>query len=237
MARWVLALDQGTTSSRSILFDHEARVIAVAQREFQQYFPSSGWVEHDANEIWATQSQTLLEALDSAGASDADIAAVGITNQRETSVLWDRNTGEPISRAIVWQDRRTADACQALKAAGFETEVMQRTGLLLDPYFSGTKLAWMLEHIPDARRRAEKGELCFGTMDSWLAWKLSGGRLHITDITNAATSSNAMGMYLRFVDVCCEGGNDLSVRTIPRGVMSRFATGLCGVSSFSTTEN
>ncbi len=135
MARWVLALDQGTTSSRSILFDHEARVIAVAQREFQQYFPSSGWVEHDANEIWATQSQTLLEALDSAGASDADIAAVGITNQRETSVLWDRNTGEPISRAIVWQDRRTADACQALKAAGFETEVMQRTGLLLDPYF------------------------------------------------------------------------------------------------------
>jgi glycerol kinase len=186
MARWVLALDQGTTSSRSILFDHEARVIAVAQREFQQYFPSSGWVEHDANEIWATQSQTLLEALDSAGASDADIAAVGITNQRETSVLWDRNTGEPISRAIVWQDRRTADACQALKAAGFETEVMQRTGLLLDPYFSGTKLAWMLEHIPDARRRAEKGELCFGTMDSWLAWKLSDGRLHITDITNAS---------------------------------------------------
>lgn len=186
MARWVLALDQGTTSSRSILFDHEARVIAVAQREFQQFFPSSGWVEHDANEIWATQSQTLLEALDSAGASDADIASVGITNQRETSVLWDRNTGDPVSRAIVWQDRRTADTCQALKAAGFETEVVQRTGLLLDPYFSGTKLAWMLEHIPDARRRAERGELCFGTMDSWLAWKLSGGRLHITDITNAS---------------------------------------------------
>lgn len=186
MARWVLALDQGTTSSRSILFDHEARVIAVAQREFQQYFPSSGWVEHDANEIWATQSQTLLEALDSAGASDADIAAVGITNQRETSVLWDRNTGEPIGRAIVWQDRRTADTCQALKSAGFETEVAQRTGLLLDPYFSGTKLAWMLEHIPGARRRAEKGELCFGTMDSWLTWKLSDGRLHITDITNAS---------------------------------------------------
>lgn len=186
MARWVLALDQGTTSSRSILFDHEARVIAVAQREFQQFFPSSGWVEHDANEIWATQSRTLLEALDSAGASDADIASVGITNQRETSVLWDRNTGDPVSRAIVWQDRRTADTCQALKAAGFETEVVQRTGLLLDPYFSGTKLAWMLEHIPDARRRAERGELCFGTMDSWLAWKLSGGRLHITDITNAS---------------------------------------------------
>ncbi len=186
MARWVLALDQGTTSSRSILFDHEARVVAVAQREFHQYFPSSGWVEHDANEIWSSQSQTLIEALDAAGASDTDIAAVGITNQRETSVLWDRNTGEPVGRAIVWQDRRTADACQGLKAAGFEVEVAQRTGLLLDPYFSGTKLAWMLEHIPDARRRAEKGELCFGTIDSWLTWKLSGGRLHITDITNAS---------------------------------------------------
>jgi glycerol kinase len=186
MARWVLALDQGTTSSRSILFDHEARVVAVAQREFHQYFPSSGWVEHDANEIWSSQSQTLIEALDAAGASDTDIAAVGITNQRETSVLWDRNTGEPVGRAIVWQDRRTADACQELKAAGFEAEVAQRTGLLLDPYFSGTKLAWMLEHIPDARRRAEKGELCFGTIDSWLTWKLSGGRLHITDITNAS---------------------------------------------------
>ncbi len=186
MARWVLALDQGTTSSRSILFDHEARVVAIAQREFHQYFPSSGWVEHDANEIWSSQSQTLIEALDAAGASDTDIAAVGITNQRETSVLWDRNTGEPVGRAIVWQDRRTADACQELKAAGFEAEVAQRTGLLLDPYFSGTKLAWMLEHIPDARRRAEKGELCFGTIDSWLTWNLSGGRLHITDITNAS---------------------------------------------------
>ena len=186
MARWVLALDQGTTSSRSILFDHEARVVAIAQREFQQFFPSPGWVEHDANEIWSSQRDTLLEVLESAGADDADIAAVGITNQRETSVLWDRNTGEPLGRAIVWQDRRTAEACQKLKEAGLEPEVSQRTGLLLDPYFSGTKLAWMLEHLPDARRRAERGELCFGTMDSWLTWKLSGGRLHITDITNAS---------------------------------------------------
>ena len=186
MARWVLALDQGTTSSRSILFDHEARVVAIAQREFQQFFPSPGWVEHDANEIWSSQRDTLLEVLESAGADDADIAAVGITNQRETSVLWDRNTGEPIGRAIVWQDRRTAEVCQKLKEAGLEPEVSQRTGLLLDPYFSGTKLAWMLEHLPDARRRAERGELCFGTMDSWLTWKLSGGRLHITDITNAS---------------------------------------------------
>ncbi len=186
MARWVLALDQGTTSSRSILFDHEARVVAIAQREFSQFFPSPGWVEHDANEIWSSQRDTLLEVLESAGAADADIAAVGITNQRETSVLWDRNTGEPLGRAIVWQDRRTAEACQKLKEAGLEPEVSQRTGLLLDPYFSGTKLAWMLEHIPDARRRAERGELCFGTIDSWLTWKLSGGRLHITDITNAS---------------------------------------------------
>jgi glycerol kinase len=186
MARWVLALDQGTTSSRSILFDHEARVVAIAQREFQQFFPSPGWVEHDANEIWSSQRDTLLEVLESASATDADIAAVGITNQRETSVLWDRNTGEPLGRAIVWQDRRTAEACQKLKEAGLEPEVSQRTGLLLDPYFSGTKLAWMLEHLPDARRRAERGELCFGTMDSWLTWKLSGGRLHITDITNAS---------------------------------------------------
>ena len=186
MTRWVLALDQGTTSSRSILFDHEARVVAIAQREFSQFFPSPGWVEHDANEIWSSQRDTLLEVLESASAADADIAAVGITNQRETSVLWDRNTGEPLGRAIVWQDRRTAEACQKLKEAGLEPEVSQRTGLLLDPYFSGTKLAWMLEHIPDARRRAERGELCFGTMDSWLTWKLSGGRLHITDITNAS---------------------------------------------------
>jgi glycerol kinase len=186
MARWVLALDQGTTSSRSILFDHEGRAVAVAQREFEQFFPASGWVEHDANEIWSTQSATLLEVLQKAGASDSDIAAIGITNQRETSVLWDRTTGEPLGRAIVWQDRRTADICQELKAAGHEPEVSQRTGLLLDPYFSGTKLSWMLEHIPNARARAERGELCFGTMDSWLTWKLSGGRLHITDITNAS---------------------------------------------------
>ncbi|MGA0053779.1 MAG: glycerol kinase GlpK [Steroidobacteraceae bacterium] len=186
MARWVLALDQGTTSSRSILFDHEGHVVATAQREFEQFFPASGWVEHDANEIWSTQRDTLLEVLQKAEAHDTDIAAVGITNQRETSVLWDRITGEPLGRAIVWQDRRTADICQHLKAAGHEPEVTKRTGLLLDPYFSGTKLSWMLDHIPGARARAERGELCFGTIDSWLTWKLSGGRLHITDITNAS---------------------------------------------------
>jgi len=186
MARWVLALDQGTTSSRSILFDENGRTVATAQREFEQFFPQPGRVEHDANEIWATQRNTMRDVLASASAKAEDIAAVGITNQRETSILWDRATGEPLGRAIVWQDRRTADLCLRLKDAGHEPEVAKRTGLLLDPYFSGTKLAWLLDNIPGARERAERGELCFGTVDSWLTWKLSGGRLHVTDITNAS---------------------------------------------------
>ena len=186
MSRWVLALDQGTTSSRSILFDHEGNIAAVAQREFTQHFPQAGWVEHDAGEIWSSQLATLVEVLQTAGARPGDIAAVGITNQRETTVLWDRATGEPVAPAIVWQDRRTADTCAALRADGHEAEVTRRTGLLLDPYFSGTKLAWLLEHVPGARARAERGELCFGTIDSWLVWKLSGGRHHVTDVTNAS---------------------------------------------------
>ncbi len=222
MARWVLALDQGTTSSRSILFDHEGHAIAVAQREFEQFFPHPGWVEHDANEIWASQSATLLEVLQKTGASDSDIAAVGITNQRETSVLWDRTTGEPLGRAIVWQDRRTADICQQLKAAGHEAEVSQRTGLRLDPYFSGTKLAWMLDHIPGARHRAERGELCFGTMDSWLTWKLSGGRLHITDITNASRTL-LMNLTTGEWDQWMLQLLNIPVSCLPRIVPSSFA--------------
>ena len=186
MSRWVLALDQGTTSSRSILFDHDGQIVALAQREFTQIFPRTGWVEHDANEIWATQSATLEEVLRSVEGSPRDIAAIGITNQRETTVLWDRATGEPVAPAIVWQDRRTADTCAALRAEGHEAEVSRRTGLLLDPYFSGTKLAWLLDNVTGARARAERGELCFGTIDSWLAWKLSGGRHHVTDVTNAS---------------------------------------------------
>lgn len=186
MSRWILALDQGTTSSRSILFDHDGHIVALAQREFTQHFPQAGWVEHDAREIWTTQSATLEEVLRSVGGSARDIAAIGITNQRETTVLWDRASGEPVAPAIVWQDRRTADVCAALRAAGHETEVTKRTGLLLDPYFSGTKLAWLLDHVPGARLRAERGELCFGTIDSWLVWKLSGGRHHVTDVTNAS---------------------------------------------------
>ena len=186
MSRWILALDQGTTSSRSILFDHAGNIVATAQREFTQHFPQAGWVEHDALEIWETQRATMEEVLKKTAAKPGDVAAVGITNQRETTVLWDRASGLPIAPAIVWQDRRTAETCAALRAAGHEAEVTRRTGLLLDPYFSGTKLGWLLDHVPQARARAERGELCFGTIDSWLAWKLSGGRHHITDVTNAS---------------------------------------------------
>lgn len=186
MSRWILALDQGTTSSRAILFDRNGEIAALAQREFTQYFPQEGWVEHCAEEIWATQSATMTEVLRCAGARPRDLAAIGISNQRETTVLWDRQTGVPLTRAIVWQDRRTAPLCERLRADGHEPEIAERTGLLLDPYFSGTKLAWLLERVPGARARAQRGELCFGTIDSWLAWKLSGGRRHVTDVTNAS---------------------------------------------------
>jgi glycerol kinase len=186
MPQFILALDQGTTSSRSILFDSAGTPVATAQREFTQHFPRSGWVEHDAEEIWATQAATIAEVLARARTMPAAVAAVGITNQRETTVLWDRRTGRPVAPAIVWQDRRTADACQQLKAAGLEPEVTRRTGLLLDPYFSGTKLAWLLDNVPGARARAEDGELAFGTIDSWLVWKLSHGRYHVTDVSNAS---------------------------------------------------
>jgi glycerol kinase len=185
-ARYILALDQGTTSSRSLLFDEKGRVAGVAQREFTQHFPQPGWVEHDAREIWDTQLATIRDALRSAGVAPRDIAAVGITNQRETTVLWDRATGEPVAPAIVWQDRRTAAACEELRAAGHEPDVSRRTGLLFDPYFSGTKLAWLLDHVPRARERAARGELAFGTIDSWLLFKLGGHRHHVTDATNAS---------------------------------------------------
>ncbi|HUQ09940.1 MAG TPA: glycerol kinase GlpK [Steroidobacteraceae bacterium] len=184
--RYILALDQGTTSSRSLLFDERGTVIALAQKEFTQHFPQPGWVEHDACEIFSSQRATMVEVLREAKVPSRDIAAVGITNQRETTVLWDRATGEPVAPAIVWQDRRTAAACDALRAAGHEPEVARRTGLLFDPYFSGTKLAWLLDHVPGARTRAERGELAFGTIDSWLLFKLSGHRRHVTDATNAS---------------------------------------------------
>src|SRR6516225_10191858 len=186
MSRFVLALDQGTTSSRSALIDRAGALVASAQREFTQHFPHPGWVEHDPREIWATQSATIAEVLAAAGATPTDIAAVGIANQRETTLLWERASGAPLAHAIVWQDRRTSELCARLRAAGAEPEITRRTGLVLDPYFAGTKLAWLLEHLPGARARAERGELAFGTVDSWLAWQLSGGAAHVTDASNAS---------------------------------------------------
>ena len=182
----ILAIDQGTTSSRAILFDGALRPVASAQEEFAQHFPASGWVEHDALDLWTTVAATARAAIEKLGQGAGGIAAIGITNQRETTVLWDRATGRPLHNAIVWQDRRTADLCEALKAAGHEPMISARTGLLLDPYFSGTKLKWLLDNVEGARPRAEAGELAFGTVDSWLIWNLTGGRVHATDATNAA---------------------------------------------------
>jgi len=186
VSRCVIALDQGTTSSRALVFDRAGSILGQAQREHRQYFPHSGWVEHDPQEIWQTQSAVLSEALQASGVRTADVAAVGIGNQRETTVLWERASGRPLAPAIVWQDRRTAALCAQLAAAGHGPEITRRTGLLLDPYFSGTKLAWLLDRVPQARERAERGELAFGTIDSWLAFRFSGGAEHLTDVTNAS---------------------------------------------------
>jgi glycerol kinase len=184
--RTILAIDQGTTSSRAILFSGEGRRLGQAQKELPQHFPQSGWVEHDAEDIWRDTVAVMRGALDDAGKTVDDVAAIGITNQRETTVIWDRKTGEPIHKAIVWQDRRTAELCQKLRSDGAEELVRQRTGLLLDPYFSGTKIAWLLDNVKGARERAERGELAFGTIDCFLLWRLTGGRVHATDATNAA---------------------------------------------------
>lgn len=183
---YILAIDQGTTSSRAIIFDSEMRVTASAQEEFTQHFPKSGWVEHEVSDIWASTASTCRGAIEKAGITARDIAAIGITNQRETTLVWDRDTGAPIHNAIVWQDRRTSDMCAALKADGFEPEVTEKTGLLLDPYFSGTKLKWLLDNVEGARAKAKAGKLMFGTVDSYLIWKLTGGVSHVTDATNAA---------------------------------------------------
>lgn len=183
---YVLAIDQGTTSSRAILFDKDLKITASAQEEFPQHFPASGWVEHDPADLWSTTAGTCRAAIERAGLAPEDITAIGITNQRETTVVWDKATGKPIHNAIVWQDRRTADTCAALREAGHEAMFTDRTGLLLDPYFSGTKLAWLLDNVEGARTRAEAGELLFGTVDSFLIWKLTGGKVHATDATNAA---------------------------------------------------
>jgi glycerol kinase len=186
VVNYLLALDQGTTSSRTIVFDETGVPVAAAQREFCQSFPQPGWVEHDPEEIWETQLATIHDALAKAGLRPADLAAVGITNQRETTLVWDRRTGRPIAPAIVWQDRRTAAFCDQLRAAGHEQLIRDRTGLVIDPYFSASKLRWLLDHVPGARARAQRGELAFGTIDSWLVWKLTGGQLHLTDASNAS---------------------------------------------------
>ena len=183
---FILALDQGTTSSRAIVFDHDGAIRAAAQKEFTQIFPQPGWVEHDPGEIWSTQIAVAAEALARAGLTAADVAAIGISNQRETTLVWDRATGAPVCNAIVWQDRRTAAHCDQIKSEGLEASFNAKTGLVIDAYFSGTKLAWILDHVPGVRKRAEAGELAFGTVDSWLIWKLSGGTAHVTDPTNAS---------------------------------------------------
>jgi glycerol kinase len=182
----LIAIDQGTTSTRAIVFDETLNPVASAQQEFTQHFPADGWVEHDPEEIWQSVVATVQGAMAQAGITAADVAAIGITNQRETTLIWDRATEKPIHRAIVWQDRRTADACAALRAAGHEPGVTQKTGLLLDPYFSATKIAWLLDHVDGAREAAQKGRLAFGTIDTWLLWRLTGGSAHVTDATNAA---------------------------------------------------
>ncbi|MBQ8954191.1 MAG: glycerol kinase GlpK [Clostridia bacterium] len=186
MGKYIMSLDAGTTSSRCILFDRQGRMVSVSQKEFTQHFPKPGWVEHDAMEIWLTQYAVAAEALAKIGASGADVAAIGITNQRETTIVWDKTTGEPIAHAIVWQDRRMADYCASLMERGFTESFRRKTGLVIDPYFSGTKIRWLLDNVPGARARARAGELLFGTVETWLIWKLTGGRVHVTDYSNAS---------------------------------------------------
>ena len=186
MKKYILALDQGTSSSRAIIFDHDGNPLAVSQKEFTQHFPRPGWVEHDPEEIWSSQSSVMLDVLKKSGVKTSEIAAAGITNQRETTIVWDAETGKPVYNAIVWQDRRTSEYCDSLKALGLTEKIREKTGLLIDAYFSGTKIRWILENVNDARDLARQGRLRFGTVDSWLVWKLTGGRVHCTDVTNAS---------------------------------------------------
>lgn len=210
---YLLALDQGTSSSRSIVFDGEGRLVTMAQREFRQIYPRPGWVEHDAQEIWTTQLDTAREALSKAGLKASDITALGITNQRETTVVWNRKTGQPIYHAIVWQDRRAEPTCAALRAQGLEPKVRDTTGLVIDAYFSGTKLKWILDEVPGARAQAERGELAFGTIDTWLVWQLTGGAVHATDVSNAART------MLFNVHTNCWDGELLAALDIPASVL------------------
>lgn len=211
--QYILALDQGTTSSRAVLIEHDGSIKATAQKEFRQIFPSSGWVEHDPDEIWSSQAEVITEVMAKGGVGAHDIAGIGITNQRETTLVWERKTGKPICNAIVWQDRRTTQYCKELKNQGLEDLFKTRTGLLLDPYFSGTKLRWILNNIPGALKRAKENELLFGTVDSWIVWKLTGGEKHVTDVSNASRT-------LMFDIHKCDWDNDLlKILGIPREVL------------------
>ncbi len=220
----LLAIDQGTSSSRSVIVDQSGRIVHGAQREFRQIFPKSGWVEHDAAEIWSTQLETAREALRLGGISPTNIAGIGITNQRETIVVWDRKSGEPIHNALVWQDRRTADDLAKLRAQGVEAQVTEKTGLVLDPYFSASKLAWILNNVADARARAERGELAAGTIDSWLVWKLTSGRVHVTDVSNASRTMLMDLQTLAWDDEL------LKLFNIPRAILPTIVdtSGVCG---------
>ncbi len=213
--KYILALDQGTTSSRAILFDRAGTICGTEAKELTQHYPQSGWVEHDAVEIWNSQRDVARQVLQSNEISAAEIAAIGITNQRETVVLWDRETGQPLHNAIVWQDRRTADFCDQLRSDGRAEMISEKTGLVIDPYFSGTKLRWLLDNIPDARRRADRGELAFGTIDTWLLWNLSGGRTHVTDVSNAARTMMLNLLTLDWDDSL------LNLLDIPRSVLPK----------------
>ena len=186
MGKYILALDQGTTSSRAILFDSEQNIVGISQKEFTQFYPREGWVEHDAMEIWSSQYAVMMEVIAQSGVSPEDVAAIGITNQRETTILWDKTTGRPIHNAIVWQCRRTAEIVDQLIADGLGDHIRSVTGLIPDAYFSGTKIKWILDHVEGAREKAKRGEILFGTVDSWLLWKLTGGAVHATDVTNAS---------------------------------------------------
>ncbi|MEO6313388.1 MAG: glycerol kinase GlpK [Chitinophagaceae bacterium] len=210
---YILALDQGTTSSRAILFNHDGNIISTAQKEFTQLYPQPAWVEHDAEEIWSTQFSVMAEVIARESISTKQIAAIGITNQRETTIVWDKRTSKPIYNAIVWQDRRTAAFCDALKERGMAKMIQEKTGLIIDAYFSATKLKWILDNVPGAREKANKGELAFGTVDSWLTWKLSGGKLHITDVSNASRT------MLLNIHTCAWDDELLELFDIPRSML------------------
>jgi glycerol kinase len=231
--RFILSLDQGTTSSRTLIIDQQGQIIGLAQKEFKQHYPKPGWVEHDADEIWSTQSGTIAEALAKAKLQPEQIAAIGITNQRETTVVWDRTTGHPIYRAIVWQDRRTAEYCDQLKASGKEEWIEQKTGLPIDAYFSATKLKWILDEVPGARTKAEKGELAFGTIDSWLVWNLTKGNVHVTDVSNASRTMLYNIHELRW------DAELLSLFNIPESVLPevRSSSEVYGAAMLQTTGN